>query len=41
MNNLDIYKQTFKMLVFTVLSILLARMTRNYILPLYVAMGLI
>ena len=41
MNNLDIYKQTFKMLVFTVLSILLARVTRNYILPLYVAAGLI
>lgn len=41
MNNLDIYKQTFKMLGFTVLTILLARVTRNYILPLYVAMGLI
>ncbi len=41
MNNLDIYKQTFKMLMFTVLSILLARVTRNYILPLYVAAGLI
>ncbi len=41
MNNLDIYKQTFKMLMFTVLSILLARVTKNYILPLYVAAGLI
>ena len=41
MNNLDIYKQTFKMLMFTVLSILLARATSNYILPLYVAAGLI
>lgn len=41
MNNLDIYKQTLKMLGFTVLTILLARVTRNYILPLYVAMGLI
>lgn len=41
MNNLDIYKQTLKMLGFTVLTILLARVTRNYILPLYVAAGLI
>ncbi len=41
MNNLDIYKQTLKMLGFTMLTILLARVTRNYILPLYVAMGLI
>ncbi len=41
MNNSGIYKQTLKMLAFTVLTILLARVTRNYILPLYVAMGLI
>lgn len=41
MNNLDIYKQTLKMLGFTMLTILLARVTRNYILPLYVGMGLI
>ena len=41
MNNSGIYKQTLKMLMFTVLTILLARVTRNYILPLYVAMGLI
>jgi O-antigen ligase len=41
MNNQDIYKQTFRMIVFTVLSILLARVTHNYILPLYIVAGLV
>lgn len=35
----DIYKLTFRMVVFTVLSIALCRLTRGYIMPVYTLIG--
>lgn len=39
MKELDIYKQTVKMIVFTVLSILICKLTKGYVLPLFVLAG--
>lgn len=39
MNELNVYKQTGKMLVFTILSILLCKLTKGYFVPFFVLLG--